>query len=294
MFIRPTATPRWVIRGLGLLAQAVSCVYLYGVPMLVPMLRSDLGLSLAQAGAVVGAPSVGLLLTLIAWGAAADRYGERLVIASGLVLAAAALVAAGLLARGVVALCLALVLAGAAGASVNAAGGRMVLGWFAAHERGLAMGVRQTAQPLGVGLAALLLSTSAHRWGVQPALLVPAAGCALLAVLVAAFAVDPPRLPRRPGERPPSPYRNPVLWRVHVASAALVVPQFTVSAFTVAYLVAAREWSAVAAGRLVFAFQLAGAAGRIAAGAWSDLVGSRMRPVRQLAVASAAFDVRTR
>lgn len=51
----------------------MSCIYLYGVPMLVPMLRFDLGRSLGQAGAVVGAPSVGLLLTLIAWGAAADR-----------------------------------------------------------------------------------------------------------------------------------------------------------------------------------------------------------------------------
>jgi hypothetical protein len=37
------------------------------------------------------------------------------------------------------------------------------------------------------------------------------------------------------------------------------------------------------------AFQLAGALGRIAAGVWSDRVASRLRPMRQLAVVSAAL-----
>jgi MFS family permease len=44
-----------------------------------------------------------------------------------------------------------------------------------------------------------------------------------------------------------------------------------------------------AAGRLVFAFQIAGAAGRIASGAWSDRAGSRLTPMRQLAAMSAAL-----
>jgi MFS family permease len=48
-----------------------------------------------------------------------------------------------------------------------------------------------------------------------------------------------------------------------------------------------RHWEVLAAGRLVFAMQVAGAAGRVAAGVWSDRVGSRLRPMRQIAVASA-------
>ena len=32
-------------------------------------------------------PTAGLLLTLVAWGAAADRWGERLVLGAGLALA---------------------------------------------------------------------------------------------------------------------------------------------------------------------------------------------------------------
>jgi nitrate/nitrite transporter NarK len=60
-----------------------------------------------------------------------------------------------------------------------------------------------------------------------------------------------------------------------------------VSAFCLAYLLDMRGWAPVDAGRLVFAAQFAGAAGRIASGVWSDRVGGRMRPMRRLTLASA-------
>src|SRR3979411_1065359 len=136
---------RWVILAFGMSAQAATCVFLFGLPMLVRRLQADLGLNLGQAGAVIAAPAVGQMFTLIAWGAVADRKGERLVIAAGLLLSAGLLSWAAQQ-HSVTGLCLTLAVAGAAGASVNAASGRVVLGWFAAHERGLAMGLRQTAQ----------------------------------------------------------------------------------------------------------------------------------------------------
>ena len=46
-------------------------------------LRQDDHLSLFQASLMSSAPIAGLLVTLIAWGALADRFGERVVIASG-------------------------------------------------------------------------------------------------------------------------------------------------------------------------------------------------------------------
>jgi sugar phosphate permease len=276
---------RWVILAVGVAAQATTCLFLYGLPMLIPQLRAEFGSSLATVGLVVGAPALGLILTLIGWGYLADRRGERVVIAAGLLLAAAFLSWAPL-ARSVPVLCLALVCAGAAGASVNAASGRVVLGWFAAAERGLAMGVRQTAQPLGVAVAALALPAVANHWSVRVALLVPAVLCALVGVLVLLVVVDPPRSVRGTLAAGGSPYRVPTLWRLHAASTMLVVPQFAVSGFSMAYLVAARHWDPLAAGRLLFAAQLLGAAGRIGAGVWSDRVASRMGPMRQLAVAS--------
>ena len=261
------------------------CCYAFGLPMLIPALRHTYGISLARAGVVVGAPGLGVLLTLFAWGYAADRWGERLVMTAGLT-GAAVFLGVACVVHGLIALCVLLALAGAFGASVNAASGRVVLGWFAAHERGFAMGVRQTAQPLGVGLAALTLPALA-RHGLSMAFVFPAALCAVVALLVLAFVTDPPRASTQLSTSSGSPYRAAQLWRVHGASMLLVVPQFAVSAFVLEYLVNQRHWEVLAAGRLVFAMQVAGAAGRVGAGAWSDRVGSRLRPMRQIAVASA-------
>jgi sugar phosphate permease len=286
---------RWTILAVGTFSQAATCSFLYGVPMLVPALRHDEGLSLLGASALVSAPMVGLLLTLIAWGALADRRGERVVIASGVGLAAVLLAVAAAV-PGVVATALLLALAGAAGASVNAASGRVVMGWFPVHERGLAMGTRQTAQPLGVAVASLGLPPLADAVGPRAALLFPAVLCALAAGAVWLLVADPPRPARSAGEpasaAAPSPYRGSRhLARVHLSSSLLVVPQFAVATFTLVYLVGERGWDAAAAGRLIFAFQVLGAAGRIGTGIWSDRVGSRLRPMRQLAVASAALMV---
>jgi MFS family permease len=84
---------RWTILAVGTFAQAATCCFIYGIPMLVPALRAD-GASLFAASLVVSAPMAGLLLTLIAWGAAADRRGERVVIVAGVTAAAGCLAVA--------------------------------------------------------------------------------------------------------------------------------------------------------------------------------------------------------
>jgi MFS family permease len=281
---------RWAILAVGTFAQAATCSFLYGIPMLVPALHEHDGLSLVQSSLVVSAPIVGLLLTLIAWGALADRIGERSVIVAGVAGAAVVLALIPLVANLVFVAAL-LALAGASAASVNAASGRVVMGWFPVHERGLAMGTRQTAQPLGVALAALVLPPLADAVGPRPALLFPAALCALAACAAYVVVIDPDRPPPDPGAaQPRSPYRGAAtLARIHLSSALLVVPQFAVATFTLAYLVSQRHWDSAVAGRWIFGFQAAGAAGRILSGVWSDRVHSRLGPMRQLAVASAAL-----
>lgn len=273
---------------LGMAAQTASCAFLYGVPFLLPSIRAAEHVTLATGGLLIAAPMLGLIATLIAWGAAADRFGERIVMGAGLggcaVLVAGASRLPGLAPLGVL-----LALAGAAGASVNAASGRVVLGWFGAAERGLVMGIRQMAQPLGVGIAAFALPPLALRWGFRAALLFPAGLCAITAVLVALFVIDPPRPGRATIAESRSPYRSPMLWRVHAASGLLVFPQFVVSAFALEYLVAERDWASAPAGRVLAAVQVAGALGRLAAGRWSDRVASRLRPMRLIAVGSMAI-----
>ena len=280
---------RWVILALGVCAQASACAFVYGAPFLVPQLRDALGLSLASVGRYVAAPVVGLLLALVAWGAAADRFGERRVMATGLLLGSAAMGAAALAPVGdsTVRLLL-LALGGAMAANTDAASGRLVMGWFPRHERGVAMGVRQTAQPLGVAVAGFTLPSLAATAGTFASLALPAALCLVMGVLVAAFAADPPRAEHTAAPAAGSPYGTALLWRVHAASALLVMPQFAVNAFTVEYLVREQDFATAAAGVLVGVVQFVGAAGRIGIGWWSDRVGSRMRPMRQISVATVA------
>src|ERR1700735_203952 len=82
---------RWVVLVAGLFAMTAGCTFQYGLAYLIPAFRAE-GLSLEQTGILVACPTAGLLLTLVAWGAAADRWGERLVLGAGLALAGTLLV----------------------------------------------------------------------------------------------------------------------------------------------------------------------------------------------------------
>jgi sugar phosphate permease len=276
---------RWLVLAAGTVAVTAGSAFQYGLAYLIPALRAS-GLSLAQAGVIVACPTAGLLLTLVAWGAAADRWGERRILAAGLGAAGLVLLLAAR-ARGMAALGACLVVAGAAGASVYAASGRLILGWFAARERGLAMGIRQSAQPLGVAVAAVALPSLAAR-GLPGAFAFLGGFCLVAAAMVVAAVRDPARAGERARAQPGSPYRTGVLWRIHAASALLVVPQFTVTTFALVFLVDTHGWRAPAAGALLAAAAAGGAASRLGAGHWSDRLGSRMRPMRILALATTA------
>ncbi len=271
----------------GTAAQAASAVMVHGGPFLIPALRDDFGLSLAEAGLIAAAPTAGLVLTLVAWGLVGDRRGERFALVGSLSLSVTAGVVAVALGSTPVLLGVLLFLAGAACGGTNAASGRIVVGWFPPLRRGLAMGVRQMAQPAGVGIAALLMPAIAAAHGVRTALLVPLVAGVVALVAVVLLVLDPPR-PERPPGRSPSPYADRFLPRLHLASALLVVPQFAVWTFALVWLVDDRGWTPAAAGSLVAAAQVAGAFGRIAAGQLSDAVRSRLRPLRWVALAAAA------
>src|SRR6202035_5682653 len=67
---------RWLILFVGLIAMTAGCTFQYGIAYLIPALRQE-GFSLELASVLVACPTIGLLLTLIAWGAAAGAWGER-------------------------------------------------------------------------------------------------------------------------------------------------------------------------------------------------------------------------
>ncbi|RBQ17469.1 MFS transporter [Spongiactinospora rosea] len=263
---------------------------MFGLPVLLPVIRDELGVSLAVAGVLTSAPSLGAMVSLILWGMLADRRGERLVLGSGVAVCAVLLGVAAIVEQPVV-LGLVLALMGAAGAAAIVGGGRIVLRWFPAGQRGIAMGLRQVSFMLGMGLAAFVLPPIAHAYGLGGALLSCAVATVVAAILAALFVSDPPLDLPAAGTRartPPaaSPYRKPELWRVHATSALIVVPQFVVSTYGVSALVDAHAWDDVDAGRLFGAAALAGAAARLAAGYWSDRTGRRMGPLRTIVVAT--------
>ena len=259
---------------------------------LIPLLHLHRGLPLAQAGLLAAAPNFGTMLALVAWGALTDRYGERWVIAGGLALTAAFAFAAAAV-SGYAALGIMLLLGGAAAASTSSASGRVVIGWFPRSRRGLAMGIRQMSTPLGVAAAALIVPPLAGHLGIAAPLLVSGALLAVLAAACALGIANPPR-PAASGSaagqaRPASPYRDgPFLTRIHLLSALLVVPQFTLSTFGMIWLITGLGWSVGAAGAVIAVAQFVGAFGRILVGYLSDRVGSRVRVLRWVAASGVA------
>lgn len=283
----------WLMLATAVMAQAAGTVFQSAPAFLIPLLHSERGVPLAQAGLLASAPTLGLVITLVAWGALVDRVGERWVIAGGMALTAGAAFGA-VLAQGYLGLGGFLLLGGAASASTNAATGRVVVGWFPRERRGMAMGIRQMCQPLGVAVAAIAVPPLAASGGIPAAMTLPLVLTVALAVLSAVVIVDPPRPPRAAAGvgRPANPYRGTAtLVRIHAASALLVVPQFTVAIFGLIWLTADRGMTTTAAGIVVGVSQFVGALGRVAVGVLSDRVGSRLRPLRWVAWAAAAVMV---
>jgi sugar phosphate permease len=276
---------RWTILALGTSAQASYSAVFLGIPVLAPALRADYGLSLPEIGLVIATANVGAVVTLLPWGLLADRTGERAVLAAGLTGAAVALAGAAF-APSFGALVLALTAAGALGASVNAASGRAVMGWFKAGERGFALGIRQTAVPIGGMIVALGLPPVTSVWGVRGGLVALACGCFATALAgavglrEAAEAEDDLGAVGRP-------LRDGRMWRLSLGSALVIAAQASILGFVVLFLHGERGLSTAAAGGVFALMQLLGAALRIAAGRWSDLVHARIRPLRQLAIALA-------
>lgn len=286
----PISPRLWAMLAVMVVAQAATTVVTAAPAFLIPYLHEREGMSFAAAGMLAGAPNLGLVLSLVAWGAATDRFGERRVLLAGLGLTTFA-VAASLFTHGFLALGLALVCSGALSACTNSASGRLITGWFPAERRGFAMGIRQTCQPIGMAIAAIGVPPLAAAGGIPLALALGGMLTAVSLLLCAWTVRDPERHPARPAgsvpaATPANPYRGSwVLARIHGVSMLLVIPQFALSTFGLVWFTVGFGWDPLAAGALVATAQCAGAGGRILVGAWSDRVASRLRPLRIVAIA---------
>jgi sugar phosphate permease len=258
-----------------------------------PVLRDRDHLSLAQTGLLLSSSLVGSLVSLIPWGFATDRFGERVVLVSGLALCGAALLGAAA-AHGFWALAALLAFAGMAGASVQSASGRAVLHWFPLSQRGLALAIRQTAIPLSGFLTALILPPVVHAGGVAWGFAIMGGAClagALVGGLVLRVGPEGELAAGIPAGV--SPIRDKRIWQLSLGSSMLLAPQLCVAGFTVLYLHERRGMTPGAAGAVLAVMQALAIAGRISAGRWSDVRESRLAPLRAIALAACALVVLT-
>ena len=281
---------RWVILAAGTAAQASFAAASVGLPALAPALRSEYGLTLGETGVVLGAIALGMIPTLFAWGVLADRIGERAVLAIGLVLGGAALVVSGWT-TGYWPLVALLALAGAFGASVNAASGRAVMGWFAEEERGLALGIRQAAIPIGGAAAAIALPLLASAGGTKLALAALGAGAIVFGAIAAVLMRDPPHRGTASHAVGPAPLRDGLMWLLAGGSSLYLTAQIAITGFVVLFLHGHRGLSTHAAAAVLALVNLLGIGARIAAGRWSDRVRARLAPLRAVGLALAVATV---
>ncbi|MDX6471220.1 MAG: hypothetical protein QOK22_36 [Gaiellaceae bacterium] len=272
---------RWVILGAGTLAQTSFAALSVGLPAIAPQLRSEYDLSLGRTGIVLGAVPFGMLPTLLAWGLLADRFGERAVMAVGLAGSGIAFLLVpethsfgwlvGLL-----------TLAGALGASINAASGRAVMGWFAAEQRGLALGIRQTAVPIGGALSASVLPWIASGGSTRGAFFALGGFCVAAAGIALLLMREAPGGGRSRVGDVARMFRLAHNWILAGGSGLFVVAQIALTNYPVLFLHEHRGLSTHSAALALATINVLGIGARVGAGSWSDRVRSRVGPLRTL------------
>ena len=285
--VRQPPRYRWVVLAVGAGATAALSAVQGGLPALGPAIQETFGLSLVEVAAVFTAFALGTVITLLAWGALSDRAGERWVIAGGLGAGSLALAAAAS-ADGYPAFLGAMVVAGMLGSSAISASGRAVFGWFPRDERGLALGLRQTAVPAGAAAASLSLPPLAAASGLDAALYALAGAMLAASVAAALWLRDGER---RESAAPPAPdaVRDPRIWRLSLASSLMIIGQVGLTSLLVLYLYGERGWSAAHAALALGGVQVGAAVARAAAGRWSDRRDERIEPFRRLAAMAGAL-----
>jgi len=259
----------WGVLAFAVIAQIGISIVEQGLPALTGFIKGDLHISAARAGLLVSSFSLGRILGSYTAGRAADRFGERTVLAiggigGGLLAVLASLSPLWLL---ITLLCV----TGMFCSSATPAGGRIVLLAFPRDRHGLALGLRQTGIPLGGLLAAATLPSIAHvlswRWSLAVGGLVMMALTAPIAFLRGGEGRPAHTSEHHHG---PNPLRNRSVLLLSAWGALLVSGNFALLSF-LALDLHQRAGLTLATGSLLLAVaQVGGFAGRVGWGALSD------------------------
>ena len=234
------ATRRRVILTLIVLAQTVANIGPLGIPAIASLIRSDLGLTLTQAGSFLSAYYLGPVAMSLFAGMLADRWGTAKTLVLGQALIAAGLAGASA-ARSYAVFVTLMVVAGVGYGTLNPASTTAAMSWFPQRRRATVVGLKQVGLPFGGMLGAAILPVLALRLGWRRAVVVGALLIVVCAVACALIYHDPPghALARRaPGERGPvlAVLLTKDLWLVALATLVFAATQTVWMAFLALYL----------------------------------------------------------
>ena len=266
-------------------AQTMANVGPLGIPAIAPLIRDDLGLSMAEAGSFLSAYYVGTTLMSLPAGWMADRWGVLATMVLG-----QAVIAAGLYAVAGTGsfslLMIVMICAGVGYGMLNPTTAKAAMAWFPRRQRATAVGLKQVGLPLGGAIGASIMPPLALRLGWRPAVALPASLIAILGALTWLLYRDPPAAAAAAAGTPAgaaslrSVLGNRDLWLVSGATLVFAGMQTVWMSFLVLYLTEVVRVSLVHAGRYLVMAQATGIAGRVIFGMLSDrLFGGRRRIV---------------
>lgn len=140
---------RWVILAVGFLSITGALGFgRFGYSAILPSMQEGLGLSSAASGSLTSWNLAGYTVMCVVGGVLASRFGPRLVITAGMILASGGMLATGL-SDGLPIASLGRLLVGIGGAMVNVPAVAMMSMWFPPGRRGLASGVTGSGPSVG-------------------------------------------------------------------------------------------------------------------------------------------------
>ncbi len=256
------APGRWGILALIMAAQTMANVGPLGIPSIAPLIREDLGLSMAQAGSFLSAYYIGASLMSLPAGWMADRWGVLATMVLGQAMIATGLyTVAGTGAFPI--LMLVMVGAGAGYGMLNPTTAKAAMAWFPRRQRATVVGLKQVGLPLGGAVGASVMPPLALWLGWRPVIVLPASLVALLAALTWLLYRDPPAAADAGATTEGaaslrSVLANRDLWLVASSTLIFAGMQTVWMAFLVLYLTEVVKISLVHAGRYLVVAQVAG------------------------------------
>jgi predicted MFS family arabinose efflux permease len=183
------AKRRWVILGVASLSCLAFAITMQSVPPILSLVMAEFQLNYAQGGLLMSLFALPGIAISIPAGMLADRYGQKTIgiISFALMIVGTAIFASG---SSLPVLVLGRVVAGAGALTMLVLAPQLLAQWFAGREMGIAMGVVNTALPLGTILSLNFLSLLAQNLGWRASAWISAA-VPLIALLVFIFLFAP-------------------------------------------------------------------------------------------------------